>query len=46
MPGAATQVFSREFDAVLARVPGNISAVILGKITEMGGDWIPSRITA
>ena len=28
--------FSREFDAALARVPGNISALILGKITEMG----------
>ncbi len=37
MPGAATQVFSREFDAVLARVPENISALILGKITEIGG---------
>jgi mRNA interferase RelE/StbE len=36
MPGAATQVFSREFDAALARVPGNISTLILGKITAMG----------
>jgi mRNA interferase RelE/StbE len=36
MPGAATQVFSREFDAALTRVPTNISALILGKITEMG----------
>ncbi len=36
MPGAATQVFSREFDAALARVPGNMSALILGKITKMG----------
>ena len=36
MPGAATQVFSREFDAALARVPGNIGALILGKITDMG----------
>jgi mRNA interferase RelE/StbE len=36
MPGAATQVFSREFDVVLARVPDNISALILGKITDMG----------
>lgn len=36
MPGAATQVFSREFDAALARVPGSISALILGKVTEMG----------
>ena len=26
MPGAATQVFSREFDAALARIPGNVSA--------------------
>jgi hypothetical protein len=36
MPGAATQVFSREFDAALARVPGNISTLILEKIREMG----------
>ena len=36
MPGAATQVFSREFDGALARVPGNIGAVILRKITEIG----------
>jgi mRNA interferase RelE/StbE len=36
MPGAATQVFSREFDAALGRVPNNVSALILGKITKMG----------
>jgi mRNA interferase RelE/StbE len=36
MPGAATQVFSAEFDAALARIPGNVSALILGKIAEMG----------
>jgi mRNA interferase RelE/StbE len=36
MPGAATQVFSREFDAALAGVPGNISTLILEKIREMG----------
>ncbi|MDP9291761.1 MAG: type II toxin-antitoxin system RelE/ParE family toxin [Verrucomicrobiota bacterium] len=36
MAGAATQVFSREFDAAMARVPGNMGALILGKITEMG----------
>jgi mRNA-degrading endonuclease RelE of RelBE toxin-antitoxin system len=36
MPGAATQVFSREFDAALARVPGNVSVLIRGKIAEMG----------
>jgi mRNA interferase RelE/StbE len=36
MPGIATQVFSREFDAVLARLPQNIAALILEKITEMG----------
>lgn len=36
MPGAATQVFSREFDAAFARIPANVSALILGKIAEMG----------
>ena len=36
MPGAATHVFSREFDVALARVLGNISALILEKIAEMG----------
>ena len=36
MAGAATQVFSREFDAALARIPGIVSALILGKIAEMG----------
>jgi mRNA interferase RelE/StbE len=43
MAGAATQVFSREFDAALSRIPGNVSAVILQKITEMGSrlEWFP-----
>jgi mRNA-degrading endonuclease RelE of RelBE toxin-antitoxin system len=36
MSGAATQVFSHEFDVALERVPANIGALILGKITEMG----------
>ena len=36
MPGAATHVFSREFDAVLARLPENIAALVLGKIAELG----------
>lgn len=36
MPGAATQVYSREFDAALARIPANIGALIIEKISEMG----------
>jgi mRNA interferase RelE/StbE len=36
MPGAATQVFSREFDVALARVSADLGTLILGKITEMG----------
>lgn len=36
MPEAATQVFSREFDAALARLPTGISSLILEKITDMG----------
>jgi mRNA interferase RelE/StbE len=36
MARAATQVFSREFDAVMDRVSGNIATLILDKITEMG----------
>ncbi len=34
---AATQVFSREFDAALARVSRDIGALILAKIADMGG---------
>lgn len=36
MARAATQVFSREFDAVMDRVPPNIGTLIVDKITEMG----------
>ena len=36
MPGAATQVFSREFDAVLKRLPQNIAALIEEKINFVG----------
>jgi mRNA interferase RelE/StbE len=36
MPGAATQVYSREFDAALARIPANIGVLIIEKISEMG----------
>lgn len=36
MNGAATQRFSREFDAVLVRLPAVTQALILDKITEMG----------
>jgi mRNA-degrading endonuclease RelE of RelBE toxin-antitoxin system len=36
MSRAATQVFSREFDAAMERVPANIGALILQKLTEMG----------
>jgi mRNA-degrading endonuclease RelE of RelBE toxin-antitoxin system len=36
MAGAATQVFSREFDAVLSRAPSHVAALIVEKITEMG----------
>ena len=36
MGGAATLVFSREFDLALARVPGGIGALITEKITAMG----------
>jgi mRNA interferase RelE/StbE len=32
----ATQVFTREFDAVLERIPSGVRALILQKITEMG----------
>ena len=36
MAGAATQIFSREFDAALARVRSDIGDLILAKIAEMG----------
>ena len=36
MPGWATQIFSREFDAALARLPATERARVLQKITEMG----------
>jgi mRNA interferase RelE/StbE len=36
MPGAATQIFSAEFDAALARLPKNIAALIVAKIDDMG----------
>jgi len=45
MPGAATQVFSREFDAALARVRGNSSTLILEKVTQMGRRLESFRIT-
>jgi hypothetical protein len=34
MPGAATQVFSAEFDA--ARLPRNVAALVMAKIGDMG----------
>ena len=37
MAGAATQIFSHEFDAILARLPANIRELILAKIVQMGG---------
>ena len=36
MPRAATQVFSREFDAALERIPHNVAALVLRKINELG----------
>jgi len=36
MPGAATEIFSAEFDAALARLPKNIATTLLGKIDDMG----------
>jgi hypothetical protein len=30
MPGAATQIFSAEFDAALTRLPKNIATLIIG----------------
>ena len=37
MAGLATQVFSREFDAARARISPGVGALILERITEMGG---------
>jgi len=31
MPGAATQIFSTEFDAALARLPKNIATPVMAK---------------
>jgi len=36
MTGAATQIFSAEFDAALARLPKNIAALVMEKIDDMG----------
>jgi len=36
MAGAATQVFSTEFDAVFERLPKNVGLVISRKIDDMG----------
>jgi mRNA-degrading endonuclease RelE of RelBE toxin-antitoxin system len=36
MAGWATQVFSREFDSMLARLPAEARAAVLEKITDMG----------
>jgi hypothetical protein len=36
MPGSATQVYAREFDAVHARVPSRIAALIVERIRELG----------
>lgn len=37
MPGWATQIFSKEFDTALGRIPAHVRELILAKITEMGG---------
>jgi mRNA interferase RelE/StbE len=36
MPGAATQIFSAEFDVAFARLPKNIATLVTGKINDMG----------
>ena len=36
MPGGATQIFSAEFDAALARLPQNAAALIMAKLDDMG----------
>ncbi len=36
MPGAATQIFSAEFDAAVARLPRNIATLVMAKIGDMG----------
>jgi mRNA-degrading endonuclease RelE of RelBE toxin-antitoxin system len=37
MPGCATHIYSHEFDAALGRLPAQVRALLLTKITEMGG---------
>jgi hypothetical protein len=46
MPGAATQVFSAEFDAAVARLPRNVAALSMAKIGDMGRRLDASRTTA
>jgi len=36
MPRAATQIFSREFDAILAKLPESVAALVLEKIDDIG----------
>lgn len=36
MPRAATEIFSKEFDAALARLSANAGALILEKIADLG----------
>jgi mRNA-degrading endonuclease RelE of RelBE toxin-antitoxin system len=36
MPGAATEIFSAEFDAALAGLPQNVATLIMAKIDDMG----------
>ena len=36
MPGWATHVFTREFDAALDRLPAGVRVLVLEKITDMG----------
>jgi mRNA-degrading endonuclease RelE of RelBE toxin-antitoxin system len=36
MPGVATQIFSAEFDAALARLPRNVATLVMAKIADMG----------
>ena len=36
MPGWATQIFSREFDTALIKIPAQVRELPLTKITEMG----------
>jgi hypothetical protein len=43
MPGAATHVFSAEFDAALARLPQNVAALVMTKIGGMGATPTAAR---